>query len=181
MRCVITVPQKIVTGAFNILFSFSEAIDFRVEDFDVDRLFGDPLGDPRDNLKGNGNHWVFQCYLPFDRRGRSRVSLNLSDVTSRPVEVDYDTIRTVRATWLTPVQMDKTTEVILFFDSPLRHLKKRHFRLSRPLPFQIYRVGDAYKIVIQGRVSHALSVSVSGSVVKANGAQGYIEESVLEI
>ena len=181
IKGVISVPKKVITGAFNILFSFSDAVDFTVDNFSIQTLSGDRLGDPRDNLKGKGNHYVFQCYIPTGRCGRSRVVLDHPQVDDAAVDIEYDTVKVVNATWGTPLRSPQKTEIPVSFDCPLRHLRKRNFRLSQALPFQLYVVDEDYKLVIPKRIEGVLSVRVLGNVVKESGVEGYIAESVLEV
>ena len=179
IRCVITVPQKVITGAFNILFSFPQEVFLTTDDFRIEAVEGDPLGDPRDNLKGGGKHWVFQCYIPDARNGRSRVVLDMRGFSATLVEIIYDTVRTVQVEWGTPALMEGKVEIPVSFDFPLRHLRKRNFRLSEALPFQVYRKDAAYVLIVQRTVG--FSVTAFGHVVKASGVEGYIEESTLEV
>ena len=83
IRGVITTPSETITGAFNIIFSFAENVDFTADNFRIETLSGDPLGDPRDTLKGKGNHYMFQCYIPTAKYGRSRISLQLPGVSGK--------------------------------------------------------------------------------------------------
>ena len=100
---------------------------------------------------------------------------------AKPVEIAYDTVKVVKATWGTPVVSPQKTEIPISFDAPLQHLRKRNFRLSQALPFQLYRFGEGYKIVIPKRIQGVLSVQVLGSVVKESGVEAVIAESILEV
>lgn len=180
MRCVITAPKRFITGAFNILFSFPEEVSLTVDDFRIETLWGDDLGDPRDNLKGGGRHWSFQCYIPENRYGRSRVTLAMLGYSAFPADVMYDTIRSVQIQWGTPILTERTIEIPVWFDYPLQHLRKRNFRISGVGQFQIYRTDGEYLLVIQKR-DVGFSVTALGQVVKINGVQAYITESVLEV
>ena len=177
VRCVISAPKKIITGAFNILFSFSEDVDFTTDDFRIETLSGDPLGDPRDRLKGIANHFMFQCYIPTAKYGKSQVSLDMPGVSVEPVEIGYDTVRVVKATWGTPVVSLQKTDVLVLFDTPLQHLRKRNFLISKAMPFKIYRRGDGYLVSVQNR-GVPFSIEVAGLITKASGVDGYIEKSV---
>ena len=180
VRCVITAPTTIITGAFNILFAFSEPFWFIFEDIRVKVLEGDSLGDSRDMLHGSGNHYMLQCYVPPDRLGRSEISLDIPGlVTASPVEITYDTVKSVAPEWGRPVVRGLFTEVPITFDVPLRHLRKRHFRLSPAVPYQIYRTDDGYRLSVKRH--GGFSVRVAGEVVKLNGVQAFIEKSVLEV
>ena len=181
IRCVITAPQKVITGAFNILFSFPQEVYLTTDDFRIETLSGDPLGDPRDCLKGEGRHWMCQCYVPTGRSGRSLISLEMRGFLSDLIEIEYDTVNSVMATLLAPVERGRKTEISLFFNYPLQHLRKRNFKFSQPTPFQLYRDGELYKLVFSKRGEGALSVRVLGGVVKQNGVEAVIEESILEV
>ena len=177
VRCVISAPKKIITGAFNILFSFSEDVDFTTDNFRIEMLSGDPLGDPRDRLKGKANHYMFQCYIPVAKYGRSRISLDMLDAWAEPVEIEYDTVRVVKAEWGTLVRKRQGVEIPVSFDTPLKHLRKRNFLISKSMPFQLYRRGDAYVVSVQNR-GVPFSIEVAGLITKASGVDGYIEKSV---
>ena len=181
IRGVITAPSETITGAFNIRFAFSEWVDLTADDIQIETLLGDPLGDPRDTLKGKDNHYMLQCYIPTAKRGMSRVSLKLAGVTAKPVDIEYDTVKAVIAEWGVPVKKGLRTEIPISFDAPLQHLRKRNFRLSQPLPFQLFLDGEGYRLVVSKRIEGVLSVRVLGSVVKESGVEGYIAESVLEV
>ena len=180
VRCVINVPSGTITGAFNILFAFSEPFGIIVEDIQVKTLEGDSLGDPRDTLRGSGNHYMLQCYVPPNTRGKSEIALEVPGlVVANPVIVEYDTVKVVKAEWGTPVVKGQTTEIPIAFDADLRHLRKRNFRLSPAVPYQIYHLDGGYRLSV--RRSGGFSVAVMGNVVKTNGVEALIQESVLEV
>ena len=181
IQCVLTVPQKVITGAFNILFSFAQEVYLTRDDFRIETLEGDPLSDPRDCLKGQGKHWMCQCYVPTGIAGKSLIWFEMKGFSTRIIEIEYDTVKTVEATWLDPIVEGQKRTLPLFFNYPLRHLRKRNFRFSQPTPFQLYRAGDLYQIVFSKKVEGGLSVQVGGSVVKQNGVEAVIAESVLEV
>ena len=177
---VITVPQKTIIGTFNIIFSFQHPLIFSMADVEIETLLGDALGDSRDCLtKAGDTHYMFQCYIPTGKCGKSRISVNLPDVSVKPVEIVYDTKRVVVATWGTPVKEVNVVHLPVSVDASLRILKKRNFRLSPAVPYQLYRVGTAYQLLITGPFQG--SVTISGNVVKTNGVEAYIQESVLEV
>ena len=179
--CVITVPQEVIRGAFNILFSFPQEVYMVRDDFRIETVSGDPLGDPRDCLKGEGKHWMCQCYVPTGIAGKSLVYLDMRGFASELIEIQYDTDPSVEATWFKPVVNGDKIEISLFFNYPLRHLHKRNFKFSQPTPFQLYRDGILYKIVFYKKIEGRLSVKVGGAVVKQNGVKSVIEDSVLEV
>ena len=183
IRSVITVPKGVITGAFNILFSFAEDVDLRVENFRIETLSGDPLGhDPRNSLKkGNGDHYMFQCYIPKQIYGKSRVFLDLEGAFAKPVDIVYDTINGVWVEWGVPVRVGQKTEIPVSFHVPLRHLRKRNFRFSRAMPFQLYASDtNGYRLVIFNR-DNKFSVTAHGTVTKATGVDSFIRRSILEV
>lgn len=180
IKCVINAPEKTITGAFTVLFAFSQPFGGVIaEDIRVKTIEGDPLGDPRDNLKGRDNHYALQCYVPPDTRGKSEISLEFPGVLVTPVQITYDTMKVVVPEWGAPVIRGLATEVPLTFDAPLRHLRKRNFRLLPAVRYQIYRTDQGYKLSVKRRGN--FSVMVSGQVVKSNGVEATIERSVLEV
>ena len=181
MRCVITAPQKVITGTFNILFAFPQEVYLTRKDFRIDRVSGDPLGDPRDCLMGEGKHWMCQCYVPSNIAGKSWIELDMRGFLSDIIEIEYDTTKNVTATWLEPVTTDDRTELSLFFNSPLQHLRKINFKFSKPVSFQLYRVGELYQLVLSKKNRRGFSVRVGGKVVKENGIKSVIDDNVLEV
>ena len=142
-------------------------------------LEGDSLGDPRDLLTGRANHYMLQCYVPPNTRGKSEVSLDVPGlVVANPVIIAYDTLKVVNAEWGTPV-FQGVTEIPIAFDAELRHLRKRNFQLSPAVPYQIYQLDDGYRLSV--RRSGGFSVAIMGHVVKTNGVEAVIKESVLEV
>ena len=181
MRCVITAPQEVIKGVFNILFAFPQEVYLTRDDFRIDTVEGDPLGDPRDCLRGEGKHWMCQCYVPTGIAGKSWIELDMRGFSSDIIEVEYDTTKTVTATWLEPVIGDDKTELSLFFNFPLQYLRKINFKFSKPVSFQLYRVGDLYQLVLSKKIRRGFSVRVGGKVVKQNGLKAVIENNVLEV
>ena len=180
IKCVINAPEKTITGAFTVLFAFSHPFRFIVDHIQVKTIEGVPLGDPRDNLKkGNDKHYALQCYVPPNTRGKSEISLDVPGVSVIPVEIMYDTMKVVVPEWGTPVVRGLATEVPLTFDAPLRHLRKRNFRLLPAVRYQIYRSDQGYKLSVKRR--GGFSVIVSGQVIKSNGVEATIKRSVLEV
>lgn len=180
MQGVITAPRGMITGAFNLRFDFIRPIELMSDDIHVEVLEGDALGCPKDNFGGSGANYHVLCYLPDGRSGKSRISVNRSDLEVEPVIVTYDTVRTVVATWGTPIRRgNRKVELPIAFDVAIEHLKKRNFRFSCACPFQLYGSGDAYSLVVPDRTG--LTVTVSGAVRKANGVRAEIESAVLEV
>ena len=175
MLGVITVGQEVITGAFTITFSFVREIGLTLDDVTITPLEGDALGHPKDTFgsDGVGNYFML-CYLPEGRAGKSHIAVNKTGVTVAPVVVTYDTVRTVRATWGTPVRRGQQLEIPVAFAPPIRNLKKRNVALSPPAPFQIYRTEADYCLLVPDQVR---SVGVSGTVLKQNGIRAEIVTS----
>ena len=180
MRGVITTPSGIITGAFNIRLTFIREIELTADAIQVETLEGDALGHTKDNFGGSSKDYHILCYLPDERKGKSRISVVKEGVDVPPVIVEYDTIRTVHATYGTPIQRNGKIEVPVSFDVPIQHLKKRNFRFSVPAPFQLYGTGDAYRVVLPERGS-PFTISVSGTVRKMSGISAEIEETMVKL
>ena len=67
--------------------------------FMLETLEGDALGHTKDSFKGAGKNYHLLCYLPDERKGKSRISIVKDGLIVAPVIVEYDTVRTVHATW----------------------------------------------------------------------------------
>lgn len=182
MKGVITAPKQIITGAFNIRFGFIRPIELTAADITVETLEGDALGHTKDSFGGSGANYHILCYLPDGRSGKSRISVNKAGLEVEPVEIEYDTVRTVIATWGTPISRGSKVELPISFGVAIENLKKRNFRLSIPAPFQLYGAGNTYSLIIpESIVQRGVSVTVLGTVRKANGIRAEIESAVLEV
>lgn len=179
MKGVITVPSGIITGAFNILFDFIRPIDLTAADVVVETLEGDGLGHAKDTFGGSGASYHILCYIPDARSGKSRISVVKDGLIVEPVIVEYDTVKTVRATWGTPIQRGTKVELPISFGVAIENLKKRNFRFSQALPFQLYGSSDSYSLIVPQRTG--LIVTVSGAVRKANGVRAEIAENQLSV
>ena len=179
MRGVITVPQKVVTGAFTLLFSFPLDIVLTSDDISVETLEGDDLGDKKDTFGGSGKHYHLLCYIPDARAGKSLFRVSKEGVDVKPVIVDYDTRRTVAPVWGKPILRGTQVEIRVTFPIAIERLKKRNFRLSPSASFQLYGTGDTYSIVIAN--SNPRSVTVFGVVSKPSGIRVEIEQAIAEI
>lgn len=181
MRGVITAPKEIITGAFNVRFDFIRPIELTAADITVETLSGDALGHTKDSFGGSGAHYHILCYIPDARSGRSRISVNKDGLDVEPVEIEYDTVKTVRATWGTPIPRGTKLEIPISFSVAIEHLKKRHFTFSGfpGFPFQLYGSGNTYSLVLPNRTG--FTVTVLGTVRKANGISAEITETVLEV
>ena len=182
MKGVITAPKKIITGAFTILVTFIRPIELTAADVVVKTLEGDALGCPKDSFGGSGANYHILCYIPDERAGKSRISVTKEGIDVAPVEIIYDTVRTVRATWGTPIPRGSKVELPIAFDVAIQNLKKRNFRLSRPGPYQLYGADATYSLLIPAALSEkGLTIAVLGTVKKANGIRASIQGTLLEV
>lgn len=178
MRGVITAPRSIITGAFNVRFDFIRPIELLHSDVRVETLQGDALGNPKDSFGGSGAHYHMLCYPPDNRSGRSRISVIKDGLEVEPIESEYDTIRTVRPTWGSPIQRAGKVELPLTFDVAIEDLRKRNFRFTAAVPFQLYGSGTTYSLIVPRR---RFQVTILGKLRKSNGVQVTIEETDLEV
>ena len=183
MRGVITAPKKVITGAFTLLFSFPSEIVLTPTDIKVETLEGDALGHAKDSFGGGGNHYHLLCYLPDERSGKSLFSVTKAGVDVKPVVVEYDTVRTVIATWGTPVKRNRQIDIPVTFDTPIKRLRKQHFRFSEPrCPCQLYGQGDTYDLVVSpSRAVTRFQVTISSTVQKTNGLKAVIAAEPLKV
>ena len=179
MKGVITVPQGIITGAFNVRFDFIRELELTAADVVVETLEGDALGHPKDTFGGSGANYHILCYLPENRAGRSRISVNKEGLAVEPVEIAYDTVRTVRATWGMPIPRGAKVEIPISFSVAIENLKKRNFTFSCACPFQLYGSGNSYSLIVPQRTG--LTVTVSGAVRKLNGVRAEITAAAFEV
>ena len=180
MRGVISAPRGVIQGAFNIRFAFQEDIDLTADDVIVMPIEGDALGHAKDTFGGSGKDYHILCYIPDARKGRSRISVIKDGVDVSPVFVEYDTVRTVIATFGTPIKRGSKVEVPVSFDSPVRNLKKRNFQVTPSAAFQLYGLDYTYTLLVASK-GRAFSVYVAGAVVKANGVRAGIQETVIDV
>ena len=182
MRGVITAPKRVVTGAFTLLFSFPSDVPLTKTDIKVETLEGDALGHAKDTFGGSGKHYHLLCYLPDARAGKSRFSVAKTGVRVEPVIVEYDTVRTAIATWGTPVQRNRKIEIPVTFDASIKRLRKQHFQVSEPMPYQLYGQGDAYELVVcPSRAVTRFQITISGTVQKNNELAVAIPLNTLEV
>lgn len=183
MRGVITAPKRVVTGAFTLLFSFPSDTPLTPADIKVETIEGDALGHTKDSFGGSGKHYHLLCYLPDARAGKSRFSVTKAGVRVEPVVVEYDTVRTVIATWGTPVKRNRKIDIPVTLDASIKRLRKQHFRVSEPRsPYQFYGQGDTYELVVSpSRAVKHFRVTISGTVQKTNGLEVVIKRNSLEV
>ena len=179
IRGTIKAPKGIITGAFTLLISFIRDLELTAADVVVETLEGDALGHTKDSFGGSGANYHSLCYIPDARSGKSRISIRKEGIDVDPVVVTYDTVKTVRATWGTPIRRGSKVEIPIAFGVAIQKLKKRNFKLSQPCPFQLYGSGEAYSLIVPNRTG--LRVSVLGTVRKANGIQAEIIETTLGV
>lgn len=168
MKGVITVPKKIITGAFNIRFDFIRPIEFASDDVNVETLEGDALGHTKDSFTGEGMSYNVLCYLPEGIAGKSRVSVPGHEV--EPVEVVYDTFSEIDAIFLDPylLEPEKRVEVPIFLVDPVQRLRKANIKCSRPIPFQIYGEDSDWTLSLNAPKA-PVELEMVGSIKKANG------------
>lgn len=179
MKGVITAPRGIITGAFNVRFDFIRPIDLTAADVVVETLEGDALGHGKDSFGGRGASYHILCYIPDARSGSSRISVVKDGLDVEPVIVEYDTVKTVRATWGTPIPRGTKVEIPIAFSVAIQNLKKRNFRFSPAIPFYLYGSGDVYTVV--ALIKEKTTIEISGAVRKNNGIDASIEKSVFEV
>ena len=180
IKGVISAPRKIITGAFNVRFTFQREIELTAADVVVDTLEGDALGHTKDSFGGGGADYHILCYIPDVRKGRSRISVVNPDFDVVSVIVEYDTVRTVGMTFGTPMKRGSKIEIPVSFDTPIQNLTKRNFQVSYPSACQLYGTGDSYSLVIP-KARDRFTVTVSGLIQKMNGVQAVVAETVLEV
>ena len=95
IKGVISAPRKIITGAFNVRFTFQREIELTVADVVVNTLEGDALGHTKDSFGGSGENYHLLCYLLDGIKGKSRISVVNDGLDVESVIVEYDTVRTV--------------------------------------------------------------------------------------
>ena len=178
MKGVITAPKEIITGAFNIRFDFIRPIELTAADITVKTIAGDPLGHAKDSFGGSGASYYILCYIPDARSGSSRISVTKEGVDVVPVEITYDTIKTVRATRGTPIQRGNKIEIPISLDAPIQNLKKRNFCLVPPGRFQLYGADESYSLIVP---SQTVTVSILGTVRKKNGLVSTIAPTQIEV
>ena len=183
MNGVITVPKQTITGAFTVLMTFIRDIELTVDDVVITTLEGDALGHAKDHFGGGGADYFMLCYLPDARSGQSRIAIRKAGIAVEPVVVTYDTVKTVVATWGTPIRHGSKIEIPVAFGAAIENLHKRNFTLSPPCPFQLYGTADAYSLVVPEKTAgEVFTVAVAGAVRKANGVRAdIIQETLLEV
>lgn len=182
MRGVITVPKKVITGAFPILLTLIREIELTADAVHVETLEGHALGHHKDSFAGAGKNYHLLCYLPDERKGKSRISVVGEGLDVPSVIVEYDTVRTVHATWGQPVKRNRKIDIPVTLDAPVKRLRKQHFQVSEPMPCQLYGSGDTYNLVVSpARGLTGFRVTLSGTVQKTNGLEAVIEKSFLEV
>ena len=150
------------------------------DDIAVETLEGDPLGHTKDRLGGQGANYHLLCYIPDERQGKSRISVDKERLTADPIVVEYDTVRTVRARFTDPVRRGLKIEIPVSFGFPIQHLKKRNFSFSVPTPYQIYGTASGYQLRIPAR-SGEIRITISDAIRKQNGVPAEIQEQRLEV
>jgi len=177
MRGVITAPANIIGGAFNILISFPSEVELSYADIFIETLAGNALGNKKDTFGGSGNHYFMLCYLADGLKGKCRIHVLGHEVA--PVEIEYDTVRTITVAYGDPIRRGRKTEIPFTLSDPVVNLRKIHFSLSRPAQKELYGAGTEYQIVVHG--STGFRVTATGTVKKENGLTATITEAVLDV
>lgn len=182
MRGVISVPSGIITGAFNIRLTFIREIELTADAIHVETLEGDALGHEKDNFGGEGKDYHILCYLPDERKGKSRISVVKEGVDVPPVIVEYDTVRSLTPVWGTPVKRNAKIEIPLTLPEAVTGLRKQNFSVSEAVPCFLYGSGHTYQFVVAPSPAQTdFSVSVAGRVRKMNGLRADIQRTILEV
>ncbi|MDE0013111.1 MAG: hypothetical protein OXU36_18345 [Candidatus Poribacteria bacterium] len=177
MRGVITAPANIISGAFNIHISFPSEADLAHADIFIETLEGDALGHEKDTFTGGSNHYHLICYLPDDRKGKSRIHVLGHEV--KPVDIEYDTIRSVILTWGTPSRSGKKTDIPFTLSDAVVNLRKQNFKLSKPARKVLYGTGNAYQLIVS--MTDDFNVTSKGTVEKENGIVATLTAAVIEV
>ena len=184
MRAVISVPKKIITGAFNIRVSLPKDVtDFTAAHLLIETVSGDGLGHAKDAFGGTGRHYHWTCYLPDVRTGTSRISLvgtvDGEPLLANPIDIVYDTVKTVTAAFGTPVREGSKLTLPFSVGTAIVGLTKKHFvfeqldgeSLARHR-FQLYGQDAAYELVLTLGGTGRFAVSVRNKpFFKLNGIQ----------
>ena len=108
IKCVISVPSKMITGVFNIRFALARRIEnLSALNIGIKTLVGDAVGSEYE-IRGTGRNWYSVHRIPDNCVGRSEISLIGSiNGTSETFDADtailqYDTRRTVRCVMTAP-------------------------------------------------------------------------------
>lgn len=180
MKGTIKAPKGIITGAFSVIFSFIREVDLTRDGVLVEVIKGDALGHQRDNFGGSGKNYHLLCHLQDGLKGRSRISVTGHAVA--PVEIAYDTVRSIVPVWGDPFVRNGKIEIPLSLPTPVTNLRKRNFRVSRaPARCHLYGAGTDYQVVVSPSGTGDFTVSVAGTVEKENGLAAVIQETVVEV
>ena len=108
IKCVISVPSKMITGVFNIRFALARRIEnLDASNIGIKTLVGDAVGSECE-IRGKGRNWYSVHRIPDNCVGRSEISLIGSiNGTSETFDADtaiiqYDTRRMVRCVMTAP-------------------------------------------------------------------------------
>ena len=185
MRGNISVPEGVISGAFNVHIAFEKPVTgFSKSNIRVETLSGQPLGHPSDRFGGSGKDYHLLCYPPENSVGESRVTLQgkvtvldesneqiaLENVAA-PREIMYDTMRFVTVTFGEALRVGDQVRLPLTLSAPVIGLKKKHFVLPEIPGMKTYLYGaDAeYELVFvvpTGADHQVLTVSVGHKQVR---------------
>lgn len=199
MRGVISVPNKIIIGAFDVRFSFFKPVDdFDMSNVNVDTLSGDPILDYHTfNKIGNGQGYYLTYKMPESCVGKSRISFNgevnvngiQEEIKGNYKDIEYDTDKDAAAVF--GDQFYRNRAFIVPFDFPFNiiGLTKRHFNLIKVsgnvlsrLKFSLYGSENKFYLSFYPKYGGSFIIqSNQRSLVKENGIIISMIESSIEV
>ena len=156
---------------FSVLWIFS------LGDVEIETLSGDALGSDKDRFTGEGSAYHIICYLPDERVGSSRISVNNPELSVEPVIVEYDTVNRVNATFGEVQRSENKSQISIALDTPISILKKQNIKVFPSMKYRLYGTGDTYTLVFANAPE---AIVIFGNVEKPNGTQAKITDSVWE-
>ena len=198
MRGVISVPNKIIIGAFDVRFSFFNPVDnFDMSNVNVDTLSGDPILDYHTFHKiGNGQSYYLTYKMPESCVGKSRISFNgevnvngiQEDIKGNHKDIEYDTDKDVEVVFGVPVY-NRSFIVPIDFPFNIIGLTKRHFNLIKVsgnvlsrLKFSLYGSENKFYLSFYPKYGGSFIIqSNQRSLMKDNGISISMVEKSIEV
>lgn len=197
IKAILSANTKIVTGASNVRIAFAQAADtLTAENIAITSIEGD-LPNPDYRVFGAGVNWYVQYTLPEDASGTFQVGLTgdiafdgtVEAVNTRPVTVEFDTRRTLTATFGTPRMANGQLLLPVVLDADVVGLTKKHFQLTAVsghsvsrLKCYLYGSDREYELaVIPNTYKGTFSVDFARAVRKANGLIVDVAVEALEV
>ena len=171
----ITKPNKIITGAFSILFTLQRPIELKLEDIKLETLQGDPLGSDQDIFENNGSDYRLLFYLPDERLGETKISVDNPDIKIDPVIVQYDTVNRILPRFGELIKNPNKITLPIELDRTITVLKKRNIKVIPNMSYKIYGVDKNYQLVFSKKPN---LVVIHGEVEKKNGLKCDIEPDI---